>query len=77
MTERVKLQILNVSCWGSGARTIERRLARVRGVVRVYVNPATEAAYVEYDPAQVGRADLNRALEEIGLGFVELARRQW
>ena len=31
--------------------TIERALRRVPGVLDAYVNPVTELAYVDYDPA--------------------------
>lgn len=45
------MPIYDLSCGGGGALIVERALARTSGVVRVYVNPATEMAYVEYDPA--------------------------
>ena len=49
--QRVTLPIYGLGCGGGGVLTIERALARTPGVVRAYVNPATEMAYVEYDPA--------------------------
>ncbi len=50
-TQRITMPIYDLSCGGGGALIVERALARASGVVRVYVNPATEMAYVEYDPA--------------------------
>ncbi len=74
MTERVTLEICGLGCGGSGALTIERRLARLAGVVRAYVNPATEAAFVIYDPAQISPADLSREIAELGFRAGELVR---
>jgi copper chaperone CopZ len=45
---------------------VERALARTAGVVYVYVNPATEMAYVEYDPAQVDVDRLAKVVEHAG-----------
>lgn len=50
-THRITLPIDDLGCGGGGALTVERALARQPGVVRVYVNPATEMAYIEFDPA--------------------------
>jgi copper chaperone CopZ len=49
-TQRITLPIDDLSCGGGGALIVERALARTPGVVYVYVNPATEMAYIEYDP---------------------------
>jgi copper chaperone CopZ len=54
---------------------VERALARLKGVKSAYVNPATEIAYVDYDAAVVGPAQLARAVEEAGFGYGELTRR--
>ena len=48
-TGRITMPIEGLSCGGGGALTVERSIARVPGVTRVYVNPLTEMAYVEYD----------------------------
>jgi copper chaperone CopZ len=45
---------------------IERALTRTPGVVYVYVNPATEMAYVEYDPALADPNRLIQAVEHAG-----------
>lgn len=56
----------DLGCGGAGVSTIERRLAATDGVVSVYVNPATETAYVEYDPAETDAQTLARAIEQVG-----------
>ncbi len=55
-----------LGCGGAGATTIERELAATDGVLRVYVNPATETAYVDYDPAETDAPALARAIERAG-----------
>ncbi len=48
-THRVTLPIIGFGCLGSGALIVERALLHVPGVIRAYVNAATEMAYVEFD----------------------------
>jgi copper chaperone CopZ len=58
-----------VYCLGRGvvgANTVERELAATDGVVRVFVNPATATAYVDYDPAETNALVLARAIERAG-----------
>ena len=66
-TKRLTLAIYGLACGGGGALTAERALAKQRGVVRAYVNPATEMAYVVYDPAVVAPQELIAAVEQVGL----------
>lgn len=65
-TRRVTVFIYELGCGGGGALTVERALAKVPGVVQVYVNPATETSYIEYDPAVSGVDDLVAAVESVG-----------
>jgi cation transport ATPase len=65
--QRITLPIYNLGCT-SETRLVERILRAVPGVSHVYVNPATEMAYVEYDPAQSGSAQLFAVLEREGYG---------
>lgn len=65
-TRRVTVFIYELGCGGGGALTVERALAKVPGVVQVYVNPTTETAYVGYDPAVAGVDGLVAAVESVG-----------
>ncbi len=47
----IALPIDNLNCAGDGLLMVERVLIDTPGVVSVYVNPATEMAYVRYDLA--------------------------
>lgn len=66
MNRRIQIPVYDLGCGGAGARTIERELAATDGVLRAYVNPATETAYVDYDPAEVDPAALVSVVERAG-----------
>lgn len=70
---RLKLGVLNLTCGGGGALTVERALARLAGVQRVYVNPLTEMAYVDYDPGLVTVEQLLAAVRRCGYRAVRAA----
>lgn len=74
-THRITLPVYNLSCAGGGAVTVERALLRTPGVRHVYVNPATEMAYVEYDANQIDSASLTAAIEYAGFGAPRLEAR--
>ncbi len=63
---RVRIAVAGLGCGGDGAATIERELAATEGVLGVYVNPATETAYVHYNAAETGLWTLARAIERAG-----------
>lgn len=42
--------------------------------MRVYVNPATEMAYVEYDPQLINITQVTAAVERTGLRVAERRR---
>ena len=65
-TQRITVPIYDLSFGGGGALMIERALARTPGVVYAYVNPATEMAYVEYDPQLVDPDRLSKVVEHAG-----------
>jgi Cu+-exporting ATPase len=66
LTRRVTVPIRDFGCAGSGALIVERALLHVPGVVRAYVNAATEMAYIEYDPTCTGLEQLLAAVEHTG-----------
>lgn len=63
---RVAVPIYGLGFGGCGARQLERLVRQEPGVRGVYVNPATETAYVTYDPARVERGGLSRAFAAAG-----------
>lgn len=72
---RVTLPIEGFGCGGGDARAAEGALADVPGVIRAYVNPATEMAYVEYDADRVAPRALVAAIERVGLRASAPSRR--
>lgn len=66
VTRGLRIPIYGLGCGGAGATTIERELAATAGVVRAYVNPATETAYVDYDPAETDPWSLAKAVDRAG-----------
>ena len=64
--ERVILPILGLTCGGGGALSVQQVLQGSPGVIRAYVNPATEMAYIEYDPEQTDLGALQRAIDLVG-----------
>jgi copper chaperone CopZ len=64
---RVTLPIYGLACGGGGALSVERALQKTPGVTRVYVNPAMEMAYVEYDACNCSPEFLVAAVGRTGL----------
>lgn len=62
----LRIPILGLGCGGAGATTIERELAATHGVLSVYVNPAADTAFVDYDPSETDPWTLARAVERAG-----------
>jgi copper chaperone CopZ len=62
--QRMTLPIDDLSY--GGALIVERALTRIDGVIYVYVNPATEMAYIEYDPARTNTDHLVAAVQHVG-----------
>lgn len=65
-TIRVTLPVYGLGCGGGGALALERALSKAPGVQRAYVNPLTEMAYIEYDPALTGPERLAALVAEAG-----------
>ena len=64
--QRVIVPIVGLGCGGGGALDVEHAIAKVRGVAQVYVNPATETAYVRFDPNACELARIIAAIEASG-----------
>lgn len=62
----ITMPIEDFGCTGNGASIIERALASVPGVRRVYINAATEMAYIQYDAECCNIAALREAVAHIG-----------
>ena len=73
-SQHVVLPIRDLGC-ADAAPTIERVLRNVPGVTRVYVNPVTEMAYVEYESERCGEVALRSALDRAGYKTPEPRRR--
>lgn len=63
---KVVLPVFDLSCGGGGSRLVEHVIRKLPGVVDVYVNPATEMAYVEYDPSGLTPERIGEAITEAG-----------
>jgi copper chaperone CopZ len=63
---RIRMAVYELGCGGAGVSTIERQLAGTDGVLSVYVNPATETAYIEYDAAETDPWTLAQAIVHAG-----------
>ena len=59
------LRLSDLGC--GGAYAVERELSRLPGVSRVYVNPLTEMAYVEFDPSRCTDGEFSAALRRAGV----------
>ena len=66
--KQIALPVYQLGCGGGGALTLERRLAKTSGVLYVYVNPATEMAYVDYDPTRIDPDGLRAVIIRAGYG---------
>jgi len=65
-TQRITLPINDLSTRVGGVGIIKYALAQTPGVVHVYVNPAIEMAYIEFDPALCDPDSLVNVIEHTG-----------
>lgn len=65
-SQRVSIPVYGLACGGGGARTVEHALKRIPGTSEVYVNPARQEAYVEFDADRVTVEDLCTAVRRCG-----------
>jgi Cu+-exporting ATPase len=68
-TAKAELPITGMSC-ANCARTIERALSRLGGVVSVSANFASERAWVEYLPGVVSLAAIQQAVRDAGYDVI-------
>lgn len=73
--QRATVPIYGLVCSVGDALTVERALLETPGVLRAYVNPAIEMAYLEYDEERCGRAQIVHAVERSGFRAGEPAVR--
>lgn len=66
-SEYCQIRITGLTCAGD-AVGLERRLQRLNGVVTAMVNPITEQAYVDFDPAVTNIGNLVTAITAAGYG---------
>ena len=59
---------VRLPCAGEAHR-LERRLAKLDGIVRVTVNPVTEEAHLTYDPDRLSLAAVEAAVAAAGAAF--------
>ncbi len=67
-TQRVAIGISGLGYGGSGACSVERALGGTLGVLKAYVNPATEMAYLEYDPSTISPEEMAGVVRAAGFG---------
>lgn len=67
---RIALPLIGLACGGGGSLNIEKILRRLPGVYWVYVNPATEMAYVEYWGEEINLEEICEAIESAGFHTV-------
>ena len=58
--------ILGLSFGGRRALSLEHGLKQMEGIVKVWVNPAKETAFVTLDPERILMRDVVGAIEECG-----------
>jgi len=63
---RLTLGVTGLKRRDDEALKAEQALYQIPGVIHAYVNPATEMAYIEYDPALTGERDLAEAIDSAG-----------
>ena len=69
-TSRTALPVSSRVCGGE-SQTIERILSDVEGVVAALMNPASEMAYVEYDPTRTDPEALFAVLKRSGFALAD------
>jgi len=70
-TASVEIPIRGLQC-ASCVQKIEKALLRMTGVLKAFVNLATEKAKVEYIPSETSLAEIKRVIEQTGYKVLEI-----
>ena len=73
-TQYATVPLQSIGCGSTGRAAIERGLRELPGVLEASVNPVTEMAYVEFDPAQCSEREVAAAVRATGYGETRAAR---
>lgn len=73
-TQHTTVPLQSIGCGSTGRAAVERSLRELPGVPQASVNPVTEMAYVEFDPAQCRDEDVLAAVRRTGYGESRTAR---
>ena len=65
-TQHTTVPLQSMGCASGGRAAIEQALLDIPGVLRAYVNPVTEMAYVEFDPALSDAQVIGAAIRQTG-----------
>ena len=65
-THHLRIPVRDLGCGDTRRRGLERLLTGLDGVLSTYINPATETAYLEVDPAHVDVNAVARAVADGG-----------
>ena len=73
-TQHTTVPLQSIGCGSTGRAVVERSLRELPGVLEASVNPITEMAYVEFDPAQCSEEEAAAAVRATGYGETRGAR---
>ena len=73
-TQHATVPLQSLGCGSTGRAVIERGLRELPGVRQASVNPVTEMAYVEFDPAQCSEEEVAAAVRATGYGETRAPR---
>jgi Cu+-exporting ATPase len=65
-TYHLRIPVRDLGCGDTRRRGLERVLGRLDGVLSTSINPVTETAYLEVDPAHVDVNAVARAIAGVG-----------
>ncbi len=66
-TEKIQLHITGMHC-ANCSSSVEKGLKKTPGIRQAAVNLASEKASIEYDPAKINLAQIQKVVADIGFG---------